>query len=105
MVLKSAKCLQVCLLAAGMQWLNGCGGGSSSSTPPPQQQPKIQHVVIIFQENRTPDNLFQDPMLISAGADIQNFGINSHDVAAKAQGSLRGSSDSRVIELHLQFGL
>jgi len=61
-----------------MQWLNGCGGGSSSSTPPPQQQPKIQHVVIIFQENRTPDNLFQDPMLISAGADIQNFGINSH---------------------------
>jgi phospholipase C len=38
----------------------------------------IQHVVIIFQENRTPDNLFQDPNLISAGADIQNFGINSH---------------------------
>ena len=34
-------------------------------------QSKIQHVVIIFQENRTPDNLFQDPVLISRGADIQ----------------------------------
>src|SRR5579872_6195384 len=38
----------------------------------------IQHVVIIFQENRSPDNLFQDANLIAAGADIQSFGINSH---------------------------
>src|SRR6266852_6772664 len=37
----------------------------------------IQHLVIIFQENRTPDNLFQDQNLIKAGADIQNFGVNS----------------------------
>jgi phospholipase C len=39
--------------------LNGCGGGSSATltTTPPTS--KIQHVVIIFQENRTPDNLFQ----------------------------------------------
>jgi len=35
---------------------------------------KIQHVVIIFQENRTPDNLFHDPTLISRGADIANYG-------------------------------
>jgi len=34
-------------------------------------QSKIQHVVIIFQENRTPDNLFQDPVLVARGADIQ----------------------------------
>jgi phospholipase C len=27
----------------------------------------IQHIVIIFQENRTPDNLFQDPVLIARG--------------------------------------
>jgi len=40
-------------------------------------QSLIQHVVIIFQENRTPDNLFQDPILIQRGADIQNYGINS----------------------------
>jgi phospholipase C len=47
--------------AALLLSLNGCGGGSSSSAnitvPPPNS--KIQHVVIIFQENRTTDNLFQ----------------------------------------------
>jgi phospholipase C len=37
----------------------------------------IQHVVVIFQENRTPDNLFQDPNLIKAGADIVLSGVNS----------------------------
>src|ERR1700681_1481447 len=56
--------------------LNGCGGGSTAPPPPPPSS-KIQHVVIIFQENRTPDNLFQDPVLIKNGADIQNYGINS----------------------------
>ena len=30
----------------------------------------FQHIVVIFQENRTPDNLFQDPVLIDRGADI-----------------------------------
>ena len=38
----------------------------------------IKHVVIIFQENRTPDNLFQDPVLIARGADIARNGRNSH---------------------------
>ncbi len=37
----------------------------------------IQHVVIIFQENRSTDNLFQDPVLIARGADIANLGKNS----------------------------
>jgi phospholipase C len=37
----------------------------------------IQHIVILFQENRTPDNLFQDPTLIQRGADIQNYGYIS----------------------------
>jgi phospholipase C len=37
----------------------------------------LQHVVIIFQENRTPDNLFHDPVLISRGADIASSGVNS----------------------------
>jgi len=37
----------------------------------------IQHIVVIFQENRTPDNLFQDPNLIKAGADIALSGVNS----------------------------
>jgi len=34
----------------------------------------IQHIVIIFQENRTPDNLFQDPVLMGRGADIATSG-------------------------------
>jgi phospholipase C len=52
--------------------LNGCGGSPHS----PDSHP-IQHVVVIFQENRTPDNLFQDPVLIARGADIVSSGVNS----------------------------
>jgi len=37
----------------------------------------IQHVVVIFHENRTPDNLFHDSKLISQGADIASSGVNS----------------------------
>jgi phospholipase C len=75
-------CVVSLLLVTGAFWLsmNGCGGGSSpspNSTTPPTNTSKIQHVVIIFQENRTPDNLFQDPVLISRGADIQSFGIDT----------------------------
>jgi len=55
--------------------MNGCAGTSSNIS---QQAPgHIQHVVIIVQENRTPDNLFQDPVLISRGADIAQSGLNS----------------------------
>ena len=57
--------------------LNGCGGGKTVSITVPPPVSSIQHVVIIFQENRTPDNLFQDPVLIGRGADIQNYGVNS----------------------------
>jgi len=62
--------------------LNGCGGVSNNGTgssPPPSQ---IQHVVVIVQENRTPDNLFHDPVLYNPppaghGADIAMTGVNS----------------------------
>jgi phospholipase C len=37
----------------------------------------FQHIVVIFQENRSPDNLFQDPVLIARGADIASSGLNS----------------------------
>ncbi len=37
----------------------------------------IQHIVVIFQENRTTDNLFHDPVLIARGADIASSGLNS----------------------------
>ena len=64
------------ITAALLLFLNACGGSSSQlSTTPPAN--KIEHVVIIFQENRTPDNLFHDQNLINAGADIASSGLNS----------------------------
>ena len=56
------------------------GGGPSSGSASSQtpigsgNAGKIQHVVIIFQENRSTDNLFQDPKLVQRGADIQSYG-------------------------------
>ena len=55
----------------------GSGGSQKAATHVFVTATPIQHVVIIFQENRTTDNLFQDPVLIQRGADIQNYGINS----------------------------
>ena len=34
------------------------------------QSPKPQHIIVVIQENRSPDNLFQDQNLINNGADI-----------------------------------
>src|SRR5579863_5282753 len=65
------------LSAALLLSFDACGGGSSTKSSTAPSQSKIQHVVIIFQENRTPDNLFQDPVLIKRGADIQNYAYNS----------------------------
>lgn len=43
--------------------------------PPNQQYPQVQHVVVVIQENRTPDNLFQqDQALITNGAHIATHG-------------------------------
>jgi phospholipase C len=80
MVGKNVMRLQFGLFSAAgllLLGLNACGGGSSSSSSTPPPEPKIQHVVIIFQENRTPDNLFHDQNLINAGADIASSGTNS----------------------------
>lgn len=67
----------VCLCAIGLLLNSGGCGGGSSSTPPPPPPPsfsdKIQHVVVIFQENRTPDNLFHG----LPNADIADSGVNS----------------------------
>jgi phospholipase C len=43
----------------------------------PRDHHGVQNVVVIFQENRTPDNLFHDPVLIQRGADIASSGVNS----------------------------
>ena len=73
----------VLLLAIGALFLgqNGCagsntsgnGGGNSPSNGGSSSPNKIQHVVVIFQENRTPDNLFHG----LPNADIANSGVNS----------------------------
>jgi len=68
----------MCLLACGaglVLSLNGCGASNGTHVTPPTG--KIEHVVILFQENRTTDNLFQDPVLIAKGADIATSGLNS----------------------------
>lgn len=54
--------------------MNGCGGAIQHNTI---LAGKFQHIVIILQENRTPDSLFHDPVLIKAGADIASSGKNS----------------------------
>ena len=56
----------------------GCGGGGGATTPSPPQsnhafQAHIKHIVVIFQENRTPDNLFHG----LPGADIANSELDS----------------------------
>jgi phospholipase C len=49
---------------------NGANAATAFQSP-------IKHVVIIFQENRSVDNLFQDSVLIQRGADIVSQGVNS----------------------------
>jgi phospholipase C len=46
---------------------------------------KIQHVIVIFQENRSTDNMFQDPVLVAEGADIASSGLNSKGQIIKLQ--------------------
>ncbi len=53
--------------------LNACG----TSPAPLLSDKKIQHVIVIIQENRTPDNLFHDPVLMARGADIASAGLTS----------------------------
>jgi len=73
--------------AAILLGANGCNKGNPF--PNPFVDSKIQHVVIVFQENRTPDNLFHDPVLIAAGADIANSGLSSSGQAIQlSSGSL-----------------
>jgi phospholipase C len=63
--------------AASLLTLNACSSSSGVPSMSLTSASKIQHVVVIFQENRTPDNLFQDPVLIGKGADIAQQGVNS----------------------------
>jgi phospholipase C len=73
-----ASILLLCLLSlAGvlLVTLNGCAGTSTSTSTSKSTKAagQIEHVVVIFQENRTPDNLFHG----LPNADIANSGVNS----------------------------
>src|SRR5271156_2416102 len=65
----------IVILAGLIAVLASCGGGGGGGTtpPPPTFAQKFKHVVVIFQENRTPDNLFHG----FPGADIADSGVNS----------------------------
>ncbi len=91
------------LLVLALTATTACGGGGSSTnapaapsvgaTPPATNAPtsapsptsnaatKIQHVVIIVQENRSPDNLFHG----LPGADIANSGVASDGTTVALQ--------------------
>lgn len=83
----------LCYGGAFLLGLNGCASctfalppaDSQATIPTEPSEPvgpalslgKIQHVVVVVQENRTPDTLFHDPVLIARGADIASSGVNS----------------------------
>ena len=86
LVLVSISILLLCAVGFLLS-LNGCGGGNT--IPPPAS--KIQHVVIIFQENRTPDNLFQGLCIPPYGTPSSCNSINptasQYDIASSGTDS------------------
>jgi phospholipase C len=82
--LLSISILLICV-SAFLLSLNGCGGNGTNTTT--LSDSKIQHVVIIFQENRTPDNLFQG--LCTANGGVPGCGTNAsqYDIASSGVNS------------------
>ncbi len=72
-------CLLACI-AGALFTLNGCGGGTGTYIRPIQG--KIEHVVIIFQENRTPDNLFQGLCTTNGGVSTCGTGAGQYDIVS-----------------------
>src|SRR5580658_9606723 len=83
--------------------MNGCsGGGTTTGTIPPPPASKIQHVVIIFQENRTPDNLFQGlciPPYGSSSACSTNPSASQYDIASSGVDSTGATITLSPIDL------
>ena len=61
------------------RWLAGCAAlfAAIASLPAFADIPAVQHIVIVFQENRSPDNLFHGLPGLLPAADIANSGQNS----------------------------
>lgn len=64
-------------ISAVLLSLNACSSSSHPTVSVPPPMGTIQHIVVIVQENRTPDNLFQDQVLINRGAEIHTTGVDS----------------------------
>lgn len=68
--------------------------GGLAACPAIAEIPTVQHVVVIVQENRTPDNLFHGLPSILPGADIADSGQNSsNQTISLTQGPLSSSYD------------
>ena len=65
----------LCLAGLLLLTLNGCGGLSPDANLEMKKAGSrtFEHVLVIYQENRTPDNLFHG----LPNADIANSGVNS----------------------------
>ncbi len=82
--------------------LNGCSGSGTTTGTVPPPAAKIQHVVIIFQENRTPDNLFQGlciPPYGSASACSTNPSASQYDIASSGVDSTGATITLSPIDL------
>ncbi len=66
------------------------GAGPSDGAQALALNIKFQHIVIIVQENRTPDNMFQDPVLIGRGAAIASSGKDSTGTTVQLQPTTLG---------------
>ncbi|HEY3676925.1 MAG TPA: hypothetical protein VGK84_13140, partial [Candidatus Tumulicola sp.] len=86
MLFRSLRSRALWSTALTVSLLTGCGGGGggggtgggSGPIPTPSSAPTvapnspIQHIIVVVQENRTPDQLFQ----AFPGADTQSYGYN-----------------------------
>jgi phospholipase C len=82
--------------------LNGCSGSGTTTGTVPPPAAKIQHVVIIFQENRTPDNLFQGlciPPYGSSSACSTNPSASQYDIASSGVDSTGATITLSPIDL------
>jgi phospholipase C len=82
--------------------MNACGGSGTSKITVPPPASKIQHVVIIFQENRTPDNLFQGlciPPYGSASACSTNPSASQYNIASSGVNSTGATITLNPIDL------
>ncbi len=82
--------------------LNGCGGVGNAKGYATFPGLKIQHVVIIFQENRTPDNLFQGlciPPYGSASACSTTPTASQYDIAGRGLDSTGATITLNPIDL------